>query len=600
MAGAGLAQNAVSVEPPTGGFGWLTRPYQQRIVPPINLANSDRLEALVRAGNLYLSAQDVIALALENNLDIEIQRYGPLLARENTRRAKGGGALRSVGAGVAAGPQSVSLSGVNVAVSNITSTAGAGVSSGGGIVTQLGPPIPLLDPQLNFYAYYTHATSPQSNLELTGTTALIVNSRTYQSQYIQNFDFGLSAQLTYSSQRSNVNSAFYPINPYTQGSLDLQVTQNLLQGFGRSVNRRNILVAKNNEKVTNLQFKQQVITTVAAVLNLYYDLISFNQDVRAKKDELATAQQLYEDNKKQVQIGTLAPIEVTRAESQVYASQQDLLVSQTNLLQQEIVLKNALSRNGVASPTIAEVHIIPLDQISVPESDNLKPINELVQDALDRRVEIAQSRINIDSSKVNLVGIKSSLHPTLQAFAELTDNGLTGPRNPLITPADSCTGSLAVRRSLPGGRVWQSSSADLPAQLPQLFGWIFIEYRSAKPRRTSRLRNQPIANPAERAAASKEHQSNTRRRSECGDRVAASAGPIRLLGEGAHSPATDARCRQEAVHARRIHGVSGGSRSADACRGRELGSAGARELQSRADRLRSSDRYDAGRESRLH
>jgi len=433
--GAAFAQTAVTVQPPSGGLGWITRPYQQRIVPPINLTNSDRIEALVRAGSLYLTAQDAIALALENNLDIEIQRYGPLLARENLKRANGGGALRNVGAAVAAGPQSVSLSGVTASLSNITS-AGAGVSSGGGIVTQLGPSIPLLDPQFNLYAYFTHATSPQSNLELTGTTALVVNQRTYQGQYIQNFDFGMTAQLTYSSQRSAVNSAFYPLNPYTQGSLDLQVTQNLLQGFGRAVNDRNIRVAKNNEKVSDLQFKQQVITTVAAVLNLYYDLISFNQDVRAKKDELATAQQLYEDNKKQVQIGTLAPIEVTRAESQVYSSQQDLLVSQTNLLQQEIVLKNALSRNGVASPALADVHVVPLDQISVPESDNLKPIDDLVRDALTNRVEVAQSRMNLESNRINLVGIKNSLRPTLQAFAELTDNALTGPRNPLITPAD--------------------------------------------------------------------------------------------------------------------------------------------------------------------
>src|SRR5579863_9091062 len=116
------AQNAIRIEPATGGLGWLTRPYQQRTVPPINLANSDRLEALVRGGNLYLSAQDVIALALENNLDIEIQRYTPLLQREVTMRAKAGGALRNVGVPVAAGPQSVSLTGVSLTASGGATT----------------------------------------------------------------------------------------------------------------------------------------------------------------------------------------------------------------------------------------------------------------------------------------------------------------------------------------------------------------------------------------------------------------------------------------------------------------------------------------------
>src|SRR5207237_791675 len=129
-------------------------------------------------------------------------------------------------------------------------------------------------------------------------------TRAYQAQYAQNWDFGLNAQLTYSSSRNRINSPLFNLNPYTSAFLDLTVTQNLLQGFGSAVNGRNIRVAKNNEKVSDLQFKQQVITTISAILNLYYDLVSFNQDLRARKDELATAQALFEDNKKQVQIGT--------------------------------------------------------------------------------------------------------------------------------------------------------------------------------------------------------------------------------------------------------------------------------------------------------
>ena len=128
------------------------------------------------------------------------------------------------------------------------------------------------------------------------------------------------------------------------------MTQNLLQGFGSSVNGRNIRVQKNNLKVMDLQFKQQLITTVSAVLNLYWDLVSFAQDVQARQREVDAAQHLLEDNRQQVELGSLAEIEITRAEAQVYSSQQDLVVSQTNLLQQETILKNALGRDGVASP----------------------------------------------------------------------------------------------------------------------------------------------------------------------------------------------------------------------------------------------------------
>src|SRR5581483_10698451 len=328
-------------------------------------------------------------LALENNLDIEIQRYGPLMTKQVTKRAEAGGLLRSVGVGIIQGPASVSLTGVSLTASGgATTTAGAS-SASGGVLTQLGPTIPSFAPQVFFYGNWGHSTSAENNTVLSGTTALTFDTRTYQGEYSQYSDFGTYAQLTYTSNHDKVNSLFYNPNPFNQASLDLQVSQNLLQGFGRAVLDRNIRVSKNNEKVSDLQFKQQVITTISAVLNLYWDLDSFYQDVKARKDELATAQALYEDNKKEVQIGTLAPIEVTRAESQVYASQQDLLVSQTDLLQQEMVLKNALSRDGVASPLLAEVHVIPLDTIQVPEKEELKPTNDLMQQALGARVEIA-------------------------------------------------------------------------------------------------------------------------------------------------------------------------------------------------------------------
>ncbi len=433
------AENAVRIDPAQGPLLRLTRPFRARPVPPANLTNTLRLESLMHAGNLYLSAQDAVALAVENNLDIEVQRYGPLLAQEVLRRARAGGALRSVGVGVASGPVSVSLTGVTVTNIGAVGAAGEGVSSGGGIVTQLGPPIASLDPTLTIIGSAAHTTSPQSNTILTGTTALIQQTRTLQAIYQQNWDFGMSTQLTYYNNNTDVNSHLFGLDPYTAGYLDLQVTQNLLYGFGAAVNGRNIRVQKNNIKVTNLQFKQQVATTVSSVLNLYWDLVEFWEDVRARQRELAAAQGLLDNNRKQAQAGTLAPIEVTRAEAQVYVSQQDLLVSQTNLLQQETVLKNAISRNGIANSTLIDAHVIPLDTITIPARDETPPVNELLQQALANRSEIAQSRLNIDSNKLNLVGIKNALKPTLQVFAELTNNGLTGA----ITPAGEQTPGVA-------------------------------------------------------------------------------------------------------------------------------------------------------------
>jgi outer membrane protein len=423
---------AIQTPPAPPVVGPLLRPFhmERRVVSPAKLTNTSRLESLIRAGNLYLSAQDVIALALENNVDIAIQRYGPYLAREVLRRAQGGGFLRDIGQPVSAGPTSVSLEGVNVNSVGLPES-GSGVGSGGGIVIQLGTPPPSLDPVLFAYANFQHSTIPLSNIFLDLIPFLQNDSRTLQVGYSQSFLTGTNAQLTYGTTRSSLNSPANYINPYTSGYLDLYVTQNLLQGFSRAVNNRNIRVAKNNMKVTDLQLKRQVVTTVSAVLNLYWDLVSFNEDLRIKQEALNTAQQLYDGNKRQVELGTLPAIEATRAAAEVSAAKESLLIAQTNVAQQETVLKNALSRNGIVSQTLDEVHILPLDHIVVPETEDLKPTTELVELALTQRPEIAQTKINIESSIINMGGTRNALMPTLQAFFELTNNGLSGQPNPV-------------------------------------------------------------------------------------------------------------------------------------------------------------------------
>ena len=436
FAGPAFSQSNITIQQPSGGLGWFTRPYRVRTVSPINLSNSNRLETLIQGGKLYLSSQDVVALALENNLDIEIQRYGPSLAKENLRRAQGGAALRSVGAAVAAGPTSVSTTGVSSTLSSSNggnTAAGNGVGSGGGIVAQLGPTIPLLDPSFSAFLDWGHFTTPQSNTFITKTNAIVADSQSYNFVLSQQFTTGSGYQFTFDNTHSNVNVPSNLLNPSITGELDLILTQNLLQGFGIAVNNRNIRVAKNNQKVTDLQFQQQLITTVAAILNVYWDLVSFNEDVRVKESALATSKHLLDDNRKQVEIGTLAPIEVTRAEAEVATNQQDLLISQTNLLLQETILKSALSKNGVASPTLAEVRVVPLDHITVPGKEELPAFAELVDAALKQRPEIAQNSLNIESDKINLNGDKSSLRPALTAFAELTNHALTGSVNSLNT-----------------------------------------------------------------------------------------------------------------------------------------------------------------------
>ncbi len=434
-ANAQTAPNEIRIDAPVANhFNWLTQPYRPRSVTPIRLNNSNRFESLTRAGILYLTAQDVVALAIENNIDVEVQRYGPLLAQQVLLRAKAGGALRSVGSGIAAGPTSVSLQGVSLNAGGDSSSGGA-VGSGGGITTQLGPAIQSLDPTFTGLANFGHTTSPQSNTVLTGTTSLVQTTQTYQASVSKFWEYGTNAQLTFSSNHIKVNSQFFTLNPFTNGSLDLQITQNLLQGFGTAVNTRNIRVQKNNVKFSDLQFKQQLITTTSAVLNLYWDLVSFSENVKARRQSMATAKQLFDDNKRQVELGSLAEIEITRAESQLYAAQQDLVIAETNYLQQETVLKNALSRGGVSAAGLESLRIVPLDRIAIPPAEAALTIDDLVKEAGSHRPDVEQSRINLDSNKINLVGIRNGLKPTLQAFVDVTNNGLSGDLSPIVTNA---------------------------------------------------------------------------------------------------------------------------------------------------------------------
>ena len=434
---AAVAQTSpeVSIETPAPRHPGekLLRPFhlERRVVKPANLMNSPRLESLVRSGNLYLSAQDVIALALENNVDIAIQRYGPYLAREVLRRAEGGGALRDVGVAISPGPVSVSLAGVSAGSGGVG--ASGGVSSGGGIVIQLGTPPPSLDPVLFAYGNFQHNTTPLSNTVLSKIPFLLNDSQSFQVGYAQQFITGTSAQLTYSSNRSKLNSPATLLNPFTNASLDLYISQPLLQGFSRVVNNRNIRVAKNNMKVTDLQFKRQVVVTISAILNLYWDLVSFQEDLRIKEQAVATAEKLLDDNKSQVKLGSMAAIEITRAAAEVSNAKQDLLIAQTNVLQQETVLKNALSRNGISSAWFDEVHVITLDKIVVPEKEDLRTSNELIQDALASRPEIEQTRVNLESSHINLAGTRNALLPSLSTFLDLTNNALSGAANSLNT-----------------------------------------------------------------------------------------------------------------------------------------------------------------------
>jgi outer membrane protein len=241
--------------------------------------------------------------------------------------------------------------------------------------------------------------------------------------------------MQYTQQDITSNNVRSEINPVNTGALSLNVTQHLLQGFGFAVNNRNIRIAKNSIKISELTFEQQLISTVASVINLYTDLVSYVEAVKVQEEAVGLNQKLYSDNKKQVEIGTLAPIEIIRAEAELASSEQTLVQAQTAVLQQEIVLKTALSRTGTASPVIAEAHIVPTDQLRIPDVEAVAPVQDRIETALRSRPEMAQTELNIVNTKIQMAGTKSELLPTLDLTLGATNNALAGDPNTIPIPA---------------------------------------------------------------------------------------------------------------------------------------------------------------------
>jgi outer membrane protein TolC len=417
--------------PGRGFFDRLLNPYRQPTVLQPTQGNSTRLDSLLRGGNLYLSLQDAIALTLENNLDIAIQRYGPELADAAVQQAEAGAFARGVSTSVTAGPSGVAVSssgttaGANqTSVTQASSGSSSAVSAS--VLQSSGPSIPTLDPILTGSGTWSHTTTPQSSTFVTGTTSLVNQTAANGVAIQKSFLTGTTVSLGLTNSTVQSNSVRNIFSPATSSSLSLTIAQNLLQGFGPAVNSRQIRIAKNNREVSDLTFKLQVETTVASVVELYWQLVALNDQVRVAKDAIAAAQRLYEDNKRQVEVGTLAPIEVTRAEAQIATGEQQLVIAQTQVLQQETILKTALSRNGVASPVVADARVIPTDQINVPDVEPISPIQDMTAMALAARPELAQSRIQITNQELTMRGSKNALLPTLQAVASVANNGLAG------------------------------------------------------------------------------------------------------------------------------------------------------------------------------
>ncbi len=409
-------------------------PYMARRLPPADLLNTPRIEQLLRDGKLYLSMNDAVALALENNLDIAISRYNLNIADTDVLRANAGANTLGVSLGLLQGTPGGNAGGLGGTIgsgpggTSVSGTAGAGGGASGLVISTLGagPQITSFDPVVTGSLQFDH-----NNILSASTFALpstIQNSTTADFSYLQGFKWGSDLQVGFNNTRSTTDSTFATLSPTLGSNFQARFTQHLLQGFGFAPNTRFIRIAKNNREISDVAFRLQIITTVDQIENIYWDLVYAYENVRVQNESLTFAQKTLSDTQKQVEIGTLAPIETVRAQSTVASDQQQLTLALTNLQLQQLLMKNALSRTLV-DPRLADAEVIPTSTMHLPDQEQVVPTQDLVNEALSRRGELAEARINLKNQEISMKSVRSLLLPSLDLYGYYGGSGLGGAQN---------------------------------------------------------------------------------------------------------------------------------------------------------------------------
>src|ERR1700728_1717937 len=437
---------------PVSHFPNPVAPYKARQVAAPSLANTARIDQLMHEGKLYLSLNDAIALALENNLDVAIARYNLNIADTDVLRAKAGAAILGVNAGTVQNTPGGGVGGIGASAG--ASTGGTSLGAGGigagtnGLVSStlgLGPVINSFDPVVTGTFQNDHSSQTATSIfeGVIPSTSLVQNTTTVNFAYNQAFQWGMNLQVGFDNQRQTTNSFFSSTSPALASSFKATITQPLLQGFGFPANTRFIRIAKNNRELSDVAFRLQIIDSVDQIENIYWDLVYAYENARVQNESLAFAQKTLSDTKKHVEIGSLAPIETVRAQSPVAQDQQLLTTAQTNLQLEQLLMKNALTRT-LKDPMLATAEVIPTSTMEIPAEEQVAPTEDLINDALRHRAELVETRIDLNSRDYSNKAVRSALLPTLDLFAYYGGSGLGGSQN----PANLCQDQTAEQRQL--------------------------------------------------------------------------------------------------------------------------------------------------------
>lgn len=375
------------------GKSWfpdILAPYTQLAVPMPDLVNAPDVAGYIKDGKLVLSLQDAIALALKNNMDIQVQQYNPWIAETSILRG------RAIGAVTSFDPIYQLTTGVNITNSPVVNPFLSGTGTG-------------------------------------GLSAVTAHTFFVDNTYQQSFATGTAFQVTMNGSRSASSASANIFNPSITTTLNVGVSQQLLRGFGKAYNDRPLFIAEVQKSITDSAFKQSVLTDVTNVEVDYWELVYARENVAVGEEVLAAAQKLLSDDQKQVQIGTMAPLDVTSAESGVASARQTLILDQTTLRQDELLLLSAITKNPMAQVDVnghkvdlASIEIVPTDGMFVPEITENISLDQAVKEAIADRPDYQEFLLALKGDDVNMKAARNELLPELQLSGNYGWTGLAG------------------------------------------------------------------------------------------------------------------------------------------------------------------------------
>jgi outer membrane protein TolC len=427
---------------PRSAFPHMLQAYRPQTVAQPSMGNSPRIDSLMRDGRIYLSIDDAVALTLENNLDLDIARYNLNIADTDYLRAKSGANILGVNAGIVQNTPGGGVGGLGGTVGSGTggtTVAASGIGTGtNGLVSStlgIGSTITSFDPVITS-TLQVDKDQAESVSVFSPVPVVAQNTYTANFAYTQGFQWGTSVTAGFNNTHVTSNNPTSLLTPELSSNFQFKITQNLLQGFGSLPNLRFVKIAKNNREISDVAFRLQVITTVDQIENMYWDLVYAYENVRVQQEALNYAQKALDDSRQQAKVGTAPPIQVVSAQSTVSSDQQNLILAENNLQLQELLMKNALSRS-IEDPVLAEADVIPTSTMQLPEQEPVTPTQDLINQALDHRAELVESRIDLNSRDLSSKAVRNAMLPTLDAFAYYGGSGVGGNINPLVPACPS-------------------------------------------------------------------------------------------------------------------------------------------------------------------